>query len=97
MHSDGGEGIGFGAEFAGANVSGALSIGSADACLVLHNCFRSPSLLVEGLLSSSLPRLFLLLGRDGATITYFSSIQVLRTSPVLYKKTPPEMFYNIYI
>ena len=92
MHNDGGEGIGFGVEFAGANVSGVLSIGIADACLVLHNCFRSPSLLVEGLLSLSLPRLVLPLGRDGTTINYFSNIQVLRTSPVLYKKTPPEMF-----
>ena len=36
-----------------------------------------------------LPPLFLHLGRDGVTITSFSSIHVVRTRPALFKKTPP--------
>ena len=56
-------------------------------CSARHNCFGPPSLLVEGLLSTGLPRLVLPLGRDGVTITSFSSIPVVKTRPAHYQKT----------
>ena len=35
---------------------------------------------------------FLPLGRDGVTITFLSSIHVVRTRPAVYKSTPPYRF-----
>ena len=51
------------------------------------------SILVGGgsVINRAHPVEFVPLGRDGVTITSFSSIQVVRTRLALYKKTPLEM------
>jgi hypothetical protein len=55
------------------------------------------SILVGGgsVINGAYPIWFLSLVRDWVTITSFSSILVVRTSPVLYQKAPPEMFKKI--
>ena len=45
-----------------------------------HKCFGHPFLLVDGLLSTRAT--LSTLGRVGSTITYFSSIRLVRTRPV---------------
>ena len=43
-------------------------------------------------ISAAYPVQFLPLGKDGVTISSFSSIQGVRTSPTIYKKKPPYRF-----
>ena len=52
------------------------------------------SILVGGwsVINGAYPVYFLPPGRDGVIITSFSSIQVVRASPALYKKTLPAIF-----
>ena len=53
-----------------------------------HNCFRPPSLFLEGLLSTGPTRLVFTFWWRWGYHYIFSSIHVVRTRPGLYKTTP---------